>query len=106
MGREAIGQADFVVLEDMLGAPTNGDDAGSALVVDSSNDDVVIDWEGVGLDVGRLFRVDRRGGVVEVGRRDRVALVLVESPAGTRQCLGENTLLKRHGLRRDVQSAL
>ena len=106
MGREAIGQADFVVLEDMLGALTNGDDAGSALVVDSRNDDVVFAWEGVGLGVGGLFRVARRGGVVKVDRRD-VALVLVESPAGTRQCLREGTLLRRHGLlHRDGQLAL
>ena len=42
MGREAIVQADFVVLEDMLGALTNGDDAGSALVVDSRDDVLVI----------------------------------------------------------------
>ena len=109
MGREAIGHADFVVLEDMLGALTNGDGAGSALIVDSRDDVVVPIWiEGVDLGVdglGSFVRVARRGGVVRVARRD-VVLVLVESPAGTRQCLGENTLLKRHGLRRDGQSAL
>ena len=107
MGREAIGHADFVVLEDMLGALTNGDDAGSALVVDSRDDDVVPIWiEGVGVDgLGSFVRVARRGGVVKVDRRD-VALVLVESPAGTRQCLREGTLLRRHGRRRDVHSAL
>ena len=41
MGREAIGHADFVVLEDILGALTNGCDAGSALIVDSRDDAVV-----------------------------------------------------------------
>ena len=101
MGREAIGHADFVVLEGILGALTNGDGAGSALIV-VLRDDVVVPLcfasEGVELGLGGL-------GVVRVARRD-VVLALVESLAGTRQCLGENTLLKRHGLRRDVQSAL
>ena len=111
MGREVIGHADFVVLEDIHGALTNGGGAGSALIAVLRDDVVVplcIAREGVELGVGGLgsfVRVARRGGVVRVARRD-VVLALVEPLADIRQCLGGDTLLGCHGLRRDGQLAL
>ena len=111
MGREVIGHADFVILEGILGALTNGGGAGSALIVGSHVDDFIvflcIGCESIelglgGLDVGELGV--SKPGVLRIARSD-VLLVLLDLVAD-RQCLGRDTLWECHGLRRDGQLAL
>ena len=103
-----IGHAGFVVLEDILGALTNGGGADSALI-DVLHDDVVlvvlcIDYESIelglgGLDVGGLGV--SKPGVVRIARSD-VLLVLLDLAADS-QCLKRDTLWECHGLCREGQ---
>ena len=108
MGREAIGHADFVVLEGILGALTNGDGAGSALIVVLRDDDaIVVLCESTELGIG-VLSVGGLGvskpGVVRIARSD-VLLVLLDLAADS-QCLKRDALWECHGLRRDGQLAL
>ena len=111
MGREAIGHADFVVLEGILGALTNGDGAGSALIVVLRDNDAIvvlcIGCESTELGIGGLgvggLGVSKPG-VVRIARSD-VLLVLLDLAADS-QCLKRDALWECHGLRRDGQLAL
>ena len=90
MGRGVIGHADFVSIEDVHGALTDGGGAGSALIVASRDDGVVILSGGLG--IGGL-------GIVGIARSDVLLILLNLVIVGIKRCLERSALCGRCGRR-------